>query len=94
MSSQQLKPQGCAESRDEESTRDGRRKREAPGHPKLEGEERTGQRNSPGMDINSTERTQMTAVLGSSEGEQKWKVEELGDRDSKLNAQTHTGFLQ
>lgn len=36
----------------------------------------------------------MTEVLGSREGEQKWEEEELGGRDSKLNAQRHTGFLQ
>lgn len=86
MSSHQLKPQCCAEARDEESTRDGKRKREARGDHKLKGEERTGQINSPGMDMYSIERRQQTEVLGSSEGEQKWKEDELGGRDSKLNA--------
>lgn len=94
MSCQQLKPQGRAEARDEESTRDGKRKREGQGDHELKGEERTGQRNSPGMDMKSTERRQLTERLGRGEGEQKWKEEELGGTDSKLNAQRYTSFLQ
>lgn len=57
-------------------------KRETQGDHELKGEERTGQRNSPGMDMNTTERRQLTEVLGSGEGEQKCK-DELGSSDSK-----------